>query len=58
MTKINDLRSYIEVLSEHGRLSTVEKPVDLVHELADVAATLARQSGKGVIFKNSNNPWD
>ncbi|PKO15460.1 MAG: UbiD family decarboxylase [Chloroflexi bacterium HGW-Chloroflexi-10] len=58
MTKINDLRSYLEVLSEHGRLSTVEKPVDLVHELADVAATLARQSGKGVIFKNFNNSGD
>jgi 2,5-furandicarboxylate decarboxylase 1 len=58
MTKINDLRSYIEVLSEHGRLSIVEKPVDLVHELADVAATLARQSGKGVIYQNFNNSGD
>jgi len=62
MTKIHDLRSYIEVLSEHGRISNIEKQVDLVHELANVAATLARQSGKGVLFQkflNQNNqfPW-
>ncbi|PKN83780.1 MAG: UbiD family decarboxylase [Chloroflexi bacterium HGW-Chloroflexi-8] len=62
MTKIEDLRSYIEVLTENGRISIIEKQVDLVHELANVAATLARQSGKGVLFqkfRNENNqyPW-
>jgi 2,5-furandicarboxylate decarboxylase 1 len=62
MTKIQDLRSYIEVLADHGQLVTLEKEVDLVHELANVAATLARQSGKGAFFQkfcNTHNqyPW-
>lgn len=62
MTPIHDLRSYMEVLAAHGRLEKIEKPVSLVHELADVAATLARQSGKGVLFQRFENgenqyPW-
>ena len=48
--KIKDLRSYLQVLKENGRLVDVQKPVSLVHELADIAATLARQGGKAVQF--------
>jgi 2,5-furandicarboxylate decarboxylase 1 len=48
--KIMDLRSYLQVLKENGRLVSIQKPVHLVHELADIAATLARQGGKAVQF--------
>ncbi|MBE0685695.1 MAG: UbiD family decarboxylase [Anaerolineaceae bacterium] len=50
MGKITDLRSYMEALEKEGRLAVVDRPVDLVHELANVAATLARMKGNGVIF--------
>ncbi len=56
MAKIEDLRSYMQLLSDHGRLATIPKQVDLVHELANVAATLARQNGKGVLFTDFSNP--
>ena len=52
MAKINNLRSYLEVLDKAGQLARVKTPVLLVHELADVAATLARQGGGGVIFEH------
>lgn len=55
MSQINDLRTYIDSLRDHGRLAIVEKQVDLVHELANVSATLARQSGKAVLFKQIKN---
>ena len=42
MEKIKDLRSYISLLEREGRYTIVDQPVDLVHELANVAATLAR----------------
>ncbi len=62
MKKIFDLRSYIDVVREQGRLTTIKKEVGLVHELANVAATLARQSGQAVIFdnltdENKKYPW-
>ena len=50
MGKITDLRSYMSLLEKEGRLAVVDQPVNLVHELADVAATQARMKGKGVIF--------
>ena len=55
MKKIQDLRSFMEVLSENGKLTRIDKEVNLVHELADVAATLARQSGKGALFNKFIN---
>lgn len=55
MKKIQDLRSYLDVLSENGKLTRIDKEVNLVHELADVAATLARQSGKGALFSKFIN---
>jgi len=61
MKKIQDLRGYIDLLSANGKLTNIEKEVNLVHELADVAATLARQSGKGVLFQkfiNENNQYN
>src|SRR5271157_1840824 len=54
MAKINSLRSYLQVLDEAGQLARVKTPVSLVHELADVAASLARRGGGGVIFEHPN----
>jgi len=51
MPKIDSLRSYLEVLAAAGQLARIRKPVALVHELANVAATLARQGGGGVLFE-------
>ena len=53
MGKITDLRSYMSLLEKEGRLAVVDQPVDLVHELANVAATLARMKGNGVIFNRA-----
>jgi 2,5-furandicarboxylate decarboxylase 1 len=51
MSRIYDLRSYIEVLEEARQLTHIRKPVALTHELANVAATLARQGQGPVIFE-------
>ncbi len=62
MTEIFDLRSYIDKLSHEGKLTTIKKPVSLIHELANVSATLARQGGQAVLFDQLNEtdgvyPW-
>ena len=44
MAKIHDLRSFMEVLKENGRLLTVEKPVSLDHETGSVIATAEAES--------------
>jgi 2,5-furandicarboxylate decarboxylase 1 len=51
MEKIDSLRRYLEVLTAAGQLLRIKQPVSLVHELANVAATLARQGGGGVLFE-------
>ncbi len=48
---IHDLRSYLQALEAAGQLLRVRQPANLVHELADVAATAARQTGKAVLFE-------
>jgi 2,5-furandicarboxylate decarboxylase 1 len=58
MTKIHDLRSFIQVLEEAGQLVRITRPVSLTHELADVAATLARTRGGAPLFENVvDSPW-
>jgi 2,5-furandicarboxylate decarboxylase 1 len=52
MTRINNLRTFIQVLEEAGQLVRVTKPVKLTHELADVAATLVRSGGGAPLFEN------
>lgn len=52
MARIHDLRSFLEVLEENGRLLTVNKEVDLVHEIGSVIATAEAESGKAVRFNN------
>ncbi|MFN2122289.1 MAG: UbiD family decarboxylase [Candidatus Promineifilaceae bacterium] len=51
MLKIQDLRSYLEVLEDAGQLFRVSQPVSLVHELANVAATVQRQGRGAVLFE-------
>ena len=50
MGQIRDLRSYLEVLKNAGQLNEIEKPVNLVHELANVTATIARQGRGTALF--------
>jgi 2,5-furandicarboxylate decarboxylase 1 len=58
MANINDLRSYITALAAAGQLARITKPVQLVHELADVAATLVRNGGGAPLFTNvTGSQW-
>lgn len=58
MTDINDLRSYIDALDSAGQLARVRQPVSLEHELADVAASLARGDiGAGLFTDVIDSPW-
>ncbi len=58
MSDITDLRTYIGALEAAGRLARISTPVSLDHELADVAATLARTGGGAPLFDNVvDSPW-
>ena len=52
MSEIHDLRSYIDALDAAGQLARVKAPVSLEHELADVAASLARTDTGAGLFEN------
>ena len=52
MGQIHDLRSYLEVIKKAGQLNEIEKPVNLVHELANITATIARQGRGAALFTN------
>jgi 2,5-furandicarboxylate decarboxylase 1 len=52
MSTVHDLRSFIKVLETHGQLVRVTQPVDLIYEMADVAATLVRSGGGAPLFEN------
>ncbi len=53
MTDIHDLRSYISALDEAGQLARIQHKVSQVHELADVAASLARTDTGAGLFENA-----
>jgi 2,5-furandicarboxylate decarboxylase 1 len=55
MSRIYDLRSFIETLDRAGQLVRVQTEVDLVHELANVAATVQRQGRGASLFENPRN---
>jgi 2,5-furandicarboxylate decarboxylase 1 len=58
MADIHDLRSYIAALEDAGQLARVKQSVSLEHELADVAATLARDDVGAGLFENVvGSPW-
>ncbi|NPV85133.1 MAG: UbiD family decarboxylase [Anaerolineae bacterium] len=52
MTETHDLRSYIDRLKESGQLVCIDRPVSLQHELANVAAAVARQGRGAVLFNH------
>ena len=52
MSEIHDLRSYIDALDAAAQLARVKAPVSLEHELADVAASLARTDTGAGLFEN------
>ncbi len=52
MTRIYNLRSFLDTLSEAGQLTRITKPVSVKHELANIAATLVRQGGGAVLFES------
>ena len=58
MTDIHDLRSYIAVLEASGQLARIDRDVSMEHELADVAANLARNDVGAGYFSNAiGSPW-
>ncbi|NPV77805.1 MAG: UbiD family decarboxylase [Anaerolineae bacterium] len=50
MEAIHDLRSFIAVIEKAGQFTEIKKPVKIVHELANVAAAMARQDKGAVLF--------
>jgi 2,5-furandicarboxylate decarboxylase 1 len=58
MGKINDLRGYIALLEAAGQIVTIEKPVSLIHELANVAASVQRQGrGASLFLHPGGSDW-
>ncbi len=58
MNQIHDLRNFISVLEQAGQLARINKPVNLVHELANVAAAVQRQGRGAVLFERpSTADW-
>jgi 2,5-furandicarboxylate decarboxylase 1 len=58
MGQITDLRSYIAILEEAGQIVRVDRPVELVHELANVAAAIQRQGRGASLFMNpAGSDW-
>ncbi|MDH3292964.1 MAG: UbiD family decarboxylase [Acidimicrobiia bacterium] len=56
--EVHDLRSYIAVLDQAGQLARIERPVSMEHELADVAANLARSDiGAGYFSNVEGSRW-
>ncbi len=49
---VSDLRTYIAAAQDAGMLNRVKRPVDIVHELADVAASLERADAGPVLFEH------
>jgi 2,5-furandicarboxylate decarboxylase 1 len=52
MSKVHDLRSFLEVLEVAGQLVRIRRTVSLEHELASVAAMLERQGGPAPLFES------
>ena len=58
MGEIGDLRSYIDTLEAVGQLVRINTAVGLEHELADVAASLARtDTGAGLFANVTGSDW-
>ncbi len=58
MAQIRNLRTFIQALEEAGQLVRVTAPVNQVHELAEVAATIVRRGDGAVLFEDvTDSPW-
>jgi 2,5-furandicarboxylate decarboxylase 1 len=58
LSEVHDLRSYIAALDEVGQLVRIKQQVSMTHELADVAASLARNDIGAGLFENADgSPW-
>jgi 2,5-furandicarboxylate decarboxylase 1 len=58
MSKISDLRSFMKVLEDAGQMIRIRRSVDLVYELADVAAALERRRRPAPLFEEvDGSPW-
>ena len=58
MTEIKDLRDFISSLDSDGQLVKVSTPVSIEYELADVAASIAREGKGACLFENvTESPW-
>lgn len=52
MSAIYDLRSFLALLEQHGQLSRIKKPVSIIHESADIGATIERTGAAAPLFEN------
>jgi len=52
MTKIYNLRTFLNILEENNQLVRISRPVSLTHELADVAATMVKRGLGAPLFEN------
>jgi len=55
MTKINDLRSYMEALDNKNELEIIHKQVDKDKEIGPLIATAEKKDRGALLFKNINN---
>ena len=51
MNAIHDLRSYLDILKKNKQLIRITQKVNLVYELANIAATLERTGGPAPLFE-------
>ena len=51
MTEIYDLRSYLDVLEQHSQIVHIHKPVNIIHETANIGATCERTGAPAPLFE-------
>lgn len=52
MSKIVDLRSFLDVLEENNEVAYIKKEADWNHEIASIIATLEKKDGPAPLFEN------
>ncbi len=50
MTEVYDLRSFLDVLEQHGQIVHIRKSVSIIHETANIGATSERTRGPAPFF--------
>ncbi len=55
---VSDLRSFLDLVEQHGLLRRIRREVSLDHELADVAAAVERAEAGAALFENpAGSAW-